>query len=349
MSNYLFVNSIPADVLGGGEKWNINIAKALKAEGYTVHLACRPGSKLQDAFSEFTSDIYTLNFGFDFNPASIFKLYRYIKAHKIDVIIGSFTKDISIAGIAGKLAGVSCIVFRNGFPVLQQKWKHKRLLPYFDKIITNSSKIKSLYTAYGWGLEKRIHVIYNGFIQPNQIEEIELERTKPILLGAGRFTSTKRFSVFLDVCAKVNSVRNIKVLLAGEGEEQDALEKRASELGLDIVFLGHQASILPYLNQTDIFLHCSANEGMPNVVMEAMYMGVPVVASNAGATDELVEHEKDGFVCLVDDKQAFVNCVLELLNHPEKADMFSEKGKLKVRTQFLFSHSFKRIKDVFGS
>jgi glycosyltransferase involved in cell wall biosynthesis len=332
--------------MGGGEKWNVNIARALSGEGVNVHLISRPNSKISQEFKHFTDHIYDLNFGFDFNPLSIWKVYKYIKQHNIETIVGSFTKDISIAGTAGKLAGLGKIVFRNGFPVLQKKWKHKLLVNKFTDIITNSTKIKSQYSSYNWGLENKTHVIYNGFNKPSSIDSLKINKSKPIIMGAGRLTSTKRFDVFLDVCQKVNDEIPIQIFIAGTGEGKSSLEKQAHKLNIDVTFLGHIESILPYLNHVDLFLHCSANEGMPNVVMESMFMGVPVVASNAGATDELIDHGTNGFISEIDNKDQFVTDTLELLRNNDIKETFSKNGKVKVLNDFIFQKNYEKVKLV---
>jgi len=343
----VFVSSIDPQVLGGGEKWNINTAKGLKEKGFEIHLVCRKTSRIADEFSKFTTHIFELEFGFDFYPITIYKLTKYFSKIKADVVICNFNKDVSIAGKAAKKANIKTVLFRNGFPLLQKKWKHKLILPFFDKIVTNSNKIKNLYATYDWDLSKKTHVIYNGFKPPEKIAPIKLDLDKPMILGAGRITATKSFDRFILIFEKLSKRIDVSAIIIGDGPEKENIQSMIAEKNLDIKCVGEQASIYPYLEHASLFLHCSGNEGMPNVLLEAMYMGVPVVASDAGATSELIIDGENGF-CIQDQSLvAYIEKILFVLRNENIANVFAESAKMTVKNQFDFDEYLKKIKQLF--
>ena len=348
MANVIvFVTSIDPKILGGGEKWNINTARSLCERGYQIHLICRPNSRIAAEFATFTSHIFEIEFGFDFYWPSVAKLKRYFKLNKADVVICNFNKDVSIAGKAAKKADVKTVLFRNGFPLLQKKWKHKLILPYFDKIITNSNKIKNLYASYDWDLSNKTEVIYNGFQSPVDIPHLEIDIDKPLILGAGRLTETKRFDRFIDIVEKVSKRFAVTAIIIGDGPERENIESLIKEKNLDITCVGEQVSIYPYLEHASLFLHCSENEGMPNVLLEAMFMGVPVVASDAGATDELITDGENGF-CITDQSLlAYIEKVLFILRNKNLAEMFTTSAKATLKTKFNFENYIKQIERLF--
>lgn len=315
-----FVSSVHETVLGGGEKWNINTGKMLKEKGYRILLISRNNSKISSEFKPFADMIIPFKFGFDFNPVSVSNARKILQQNNIDTVICNFNKDISIFGIAAHSINKR-VIFRNGFPLIKKKWKHKLLLNYFDLILTNSNDIKDQYASYNWDLEKKTIVLYNSFLKPDIDIKNELSRKNVYkIFGAGRLTSVKNFDLFIksiETCTKHGLP--VEGYIAGNGPEKEKLEKLSRDRGIKINFLGHIDNIYAQLSEMDIFLHCSKNEGMPNVIIEAMYCGLPVVASNAGATPELIEHGKHGFIVNNPDTEEYAGYIKQILNDPENS------------------------------
>lgn len=324
-------------------------AKALQEKGYQIALVARPNSKIIKKFREIDSEVFPLKFGSDFNPISILKLYKYFRKFENAYLILNFNKDVSIAGIAGRLAGAKKIIFRNGFPLIHNKLKHKMLLPFFDILLSNSRALVEHYRSYSWGLENKMKVIYNG-IETEASYERSYEKVSGqpyVVLGAGRLTRIKRFDVFIDIISRLNKIFPIHAIIAGDGPEIENLKLLSISLEADVEFLGQVPSIQHLLKNADIFLHTSRNEGVPNVVMEAMSCGIPVIATNAGGTNELVKDFVNGFLCEIDD--------IDGLTH--KLELFLQDSKLRknlgleacktIKSSFSFHHSIDQLEKLF--
>jgi len=347
----VFVNSIPANTFGGGEKWFSVLAGQLSQKKYRVGLIARPGSKLIEKFTRFDCDIYSLKFGSDFNPISIVKLFYYFKKIKPDVLFLNFNKDVSIAGLAGRLAGVRKIIFRNGFPIIQKKWQHRILMPLVDTIIVNSLALKRYYLSFNWNFASKIKVIYNGIEIPEE-KSVKVERTSEtpfIILGAGRLTRVKQFDLFIKIITQLKNEFPVKAVLAGEGSELENLKQLSKSLDADIEFVGHVNSLMPFLQQADILLHTSRNEGMPNVILEAMATGVPVVATNAGGTNEMIEDGENGFLCEVGAIQCLVEKMKLLITTSDLMKRFSRAGLKTVRQKFNLERTIEQVEQLINT
>src|SRR5882762_6139244 len=143
------------------------------------------------------------------------------------------------------------------------------------------------------------------------------------ILFAARLTEQKRPERFLHVVRKVTQLRpdlNIKGTVVGDGPLRPELEKLADSLGLTsehIEFLGEIGDLKPAYRQSDLLVLTSDWEGTPNVLLEAMGNGVPVVATRVGGIPEIVFHGENGFLTEAGDQDSVENLVLSLIENPE--------------------------------
>lgn len=106
------------------------------------------------------------------------------------------------------------------------------------------------------------------------------------------------------------------------------LEKRVSDAGLtqDVTFVGWRPDATVILSAVDLLVHASLSEGVPKAVIEAMALGIPVIATNVGGTGELVENELNGLLIEPQNTQALVAALVNLAGDPAKRRRFSEKS-----------------------
>jgi glycosyltransferase involved in cell wall biosynthesis len=137
------------------------------------------------------------------------------------------------------------------------------------------------------------------------------------LIAVGRLVEQKKLNLFLKMIARIRQRSRLIVRAAifGDGPEKAQLETLARELGLfpDVVqFKGIVPDMAAVYREADILVLTSDWEGTPNVVLEAMASGLPVVARRIGGVPEIIEHGKTGFLADSDDVDALANCLLVL-------------------------------------
>lgn len=181
-------------------------------------------------------------------------------------------------------------------------------------LVVPSSALREL--ALGWGIpDERITLVPNPVSAPAELPpRAELRRRHglegPTLVFAGRLAPQKALDVALDALARTPEVT---LLIAGDGPEESRLREHATELGLDgrVHFLGPQprAVVFELLRAADGALLTSEWENFPHMVVEALAVGTPVLATAVGGVGEIVRHEANGVLLPAGDVDAIAAAI----------------------------------------
>ncbi|HWR01703.1 MAG TPA: glycosyltransferase [Chlorobaculum sp.] len=345
--NILFINSIGRNKFGGGEKWMANAARGLTERGHSVVLASKKNSKILHYARQRGVKTEIFEIRGDFSPLTTMKIASWMKRHDTEILICNLNKDVRVAGLAARLIGKPLVLARHGMLLCSRKWKHKLTLTRLtDGIITNSVTIRKAYGEYGWFDSDFVKVIYNGLVIPDKVTPFDFASRFPgkkIIYSAGRLSEQKGFEYLIDAAAILRKKRNdLLFAVSGEGKLEEELKGRVRTLGLEdsFVFLGFASDIYPHLKGCDLFVLASLFEGMPNVVMEAMAMQTPVIATDVngarelmGATSESLDCET-GLIIPPKDPLAIAGAIEKIIDDPEILAAFGKAGHERVSRQF---------------
>jgi glycosyltransferase involved in cell wall biosynthesis len=173
---------------------------------------------------------------------------------------------------------------------------------------------------------------------PNVIDVVRFKHrqtrddTLPMIIGVGRLGPEKDFEFFLKVLAERRKLGGtpFRARLVGDGPMRKALHDLASKLGLldgTLEFCGKVADVAPLYQEADFLMLTSEREGTPNVVMEAMACGLPVVATAVGDVPELVQNGISGYVLKGGDMRGFLSSVETLLNDSVLCESMGRHGR----------------------
>jgi glycosyltransferase involved in cell wall biosynthesis len=204
-------------------------------------------------------------------------------------------------------------------------------LPSANRVVTVCQAFTGPLIASGVS-PSRLSVLHNSvspFLPPSP-QELEalalrfgLKPQETILLTVGRFSREKGHADLIEALAKLRAQRpeGWRAVLVGEGPELPRLQSLISryELSDRIVFAGFHSSIAPWLGLAGVFVLPSLSEGSPNVILEAMAAGVPIAATRAGGTPEIITHDRDALLSPVSDPTALANNIERLLAQPSLA------------------------------
>ena len=172
-----------------------------------------------------------------------------------------------------------------------------------------------------------------------------------LLVGAvGRLSAEKAFDVLVrSVGDLVRRGLDVRLVVAGEGNERARLEQLVRELGLrDRVFLpGWQADVKAVFEAMDVFALSSLREGLPNVVLEAMALEVPVVATRVNGVPRLVQDGRNGLLVTAGDKDGLTTALYGVLTNPDLRELFRRAGRRTVEGQYSFPTRMQRLKRVY--
>jgi len=198
-------------------------------------------------------------------------------------------------------------------PSRLRRWVMRRAFGAADAVIANSAEMSRFASIYYNSPSDRSHVVYNGV----DVERFGAhEPADGLRIGTiGRIEAQKNLDGFLAAAAIVARVRSdVHFLVYGKGSERERLQARVEEMGLGEVvhFAGTTDDVPGVLARFDQFWLTSDWEGTPNVVLEAMAAGVPVIATRVGGTPEVVLDGQSGILVDRGDMEAVAQASLRL-------------------------------------
>jgi len=157
-----------------------------------------------------------------------------------------------------------------------------------------------------------------------------------LVVHVSNFRPVKRVDVALEVFRLIRQTVRARFALIGDGPVRADIERRvaAHELGRDVVFLGEQQDLVPWLSIADLFLLPSAQESFGLAALEAMACEVPVVASNVGGLPEIVNNGITGFVCPPAAVQMMAERGIALLTDRDLRSAITTTAAEMVRTRY---------------
>jgi len=200
---------------------------------------------------------------------------------------------------AARAAGVRHIV--TGLRVADPRWWRaaieRAMTKSADRYICVSQSVAEFYRRRGFSAEKLV-VIPNGIetvrwrdTKPKPLSDLGIPQGRRLLLFVGRLDKQKGMDQFFqELPALFRDLPDHDLVLVGDGPQATALARSARRLGVQerVHFLGWQPDIPPIMAAADLLVLPSRWEGMPNVVLEAMAAGKPVIATQAEGTVELL-------------------------------------------------------------
>lgn len=219
------------------------------------------------------------------------------------------------ARIFGRLSGISYIISSNRG--LHSKQWERILWPLSIHTICNAEAIKEKLIAVHRVPANRISVVANG-VDSDLFSPIPEKKTPyPVLLFSGRLETVKDPLTAIKVFQLVHEeIPSATMVLAGNGKLTSELIQFVRQHSLEecITFLPGTIDVKRLLQESWVLLLSSLSEGSPNILIEAMSCGLPVVATKVGGISEIIEHGVNGYVVPPGNLTKFVESAILLLN-----------------------------------
>ncbi len=358
MKKVLFV----ASVAGHIKNFHTPYLKLFKDKGYTTYVAAnwtlKENEKIDFCDNFIQLPIERKPFSLK-NIKAIFKLKKLLKVEKFDIIHCHTPMGSVVARLAAKEArknGTRVIYtahgyhFYKGAPLINwllyypvEKW----LAKYTDTQITITQedfdlakkkfKIKDLNLVHGVGLdEEKFNILISDEEKENLKQELKIDDKSVVCTYVAELNKNKNQQLLIKAIKRLkDDNNNVTLLLVGKGRYEPKLLKLIKKMKLEenVKLLGYRSDIVKILSITDIYLASSLREGLPVNVMEAMYMGLPIIAVDNRGHRELVQHNENGFI--VEQNSAMENNMSNylnlLVNDKHLREKFGNDSKGKVR------------------
>lgn len=207
------------------------------------------------------------------------------------------------------------------------------------KVLAVSEAVREALVDRQGAVADRVEVIPAGVDQPDvdRLVGVLDPDHVPSVGTAGPLEAVKGLPYFLGAAQKVLAAgRDVEFLVAGAGPEEDNLRRLAGELGIrdHVTFLTNRPGFSDALAALDAFCLPSLQQGLGTIMLEAMSLGRPVIASAVGGVDSVVRDGETGLVVPPGDSGALARQILGLLDDPVRARALGEAGRQEVTARF---------------
>jgi len=286
------------------------------------------------------------------------KISGILKDLRADLLYMNNQPSSNLEGIiASKTAGVPALQ-HSRIETTLNSFEIKAVNQWLKKMICVSEGVRDNSIRQGIDKSKCV-VVYNGIdtetLPGMSNQDIKRKWGIPdgdILIGTvGSLLKRKRIKDLVEAFSLVINKTKcpVKCMIIGEGTERESLMAKVIEKNLvgSVIFTGFQTDAVSHVNAMDIFVMPSEKEGLPRVILEAMLMGKPVVASAVTGSSELVVDGKTGFLVPLGKSNAFADAILKLIDDSALKAKMGEAARERVIKNFPIKKYVEDVEKVF--
>jgi sugar transferase (PEP-CTERM/EpsH1 system associated) len=232
-----------------------------------------------------------------------------------------------------------------------------------DRVFTVSEEMKRYYAAATGLAEDRLEIVPDGVDTSVFRPDDSVRRRLRHELGFAENTFVAGCVARLDPIKNLRALLraaeiglekgiDVRVLLVGDGPERAALEthvERCPALRDRVRFAGEQANVIPWLNALDVFVLPSRFEGTSVALLEAMAVGVPVLASAVGGNPEVIEHERSGLLFAAGDAEMLASLLQRLSGDAALRTTLRSNARYRVEKRFSARHMLDCYSEIYSS
>ncbi|HMF92362.1 MAG TPA: glycosyltransferase [Candidatus Angelobacter sp.] len=227
------------------------------------------------------------------------------------------------------------------------------------RVLVNSQAVREQLVSRDHVAPEKVRVVYNAvdverFVgvkgTRNKLLPTIAERSKVIAVLANMYSRVKGHDCLISAARIVcEHEPDVIFLLIGDGPERPRLEAQARGAGLEknIVFIGRRTDVPDLLACCDLSVLPSENEAFPNALLESMSADLPVVATAAGGSKEIIENEVNGLLVPPGNREELAAAVLRLLRNPKLAKRMAHAGQEHVRKRFSFDRLMAELDQLY--
>jgi glycosyltransferase involved in cell wall biosynthesis len=309
-----------------------------------------------------------------------YKLYKFLIKEKPDIVHTHTPKAGTLGMLAAKLARVPHRLHTiAGLPLLEAKGMKRKLLDTVEKItyscathiLPNSYGLKSIILENNFTNPSKLKVIGNGssngidtsyfdiklFSDETRQElrkELNINENDIVFVFIGRMVKDKGLNELaqaFDELSKMNS--NCKLIFVGPREDHlDPLSPETEniiETNQQIVSVGFQQDVRPFLAIAHVLVHPSYREGFPNVVLQASSMKLPCIVTNINGSNEIIEHDTNGLIVPVKDFSSLKNAMENLIKNPENRLKMSKNSRPRIKKYYEREFVWKELLNFYNN
>jgi len=328
---------------GGAEKIVARCATGLPREKYGIQAAALRGQSQAAARDLARAGIPThdLAMAWKTDVRVVARLARLLRRERIQILFTFMFHPTLLGRLVGRACGVPVRLSSErimGWEGIGRRLLNRWTVPLATHVVAVSDRVAT-HAAREFRIPAdRLTTIPNG-VDLDHFRPVRRggEAARPVIGCTARLHAKNDHATLLRAFALVNARwPDVRLLLVGRGPEEARLRGLTHTLGISsrVHFLGEQADVAPSLQQLDLYVQSSVAEGIPNSVLEAMAVGLPVVATSVGGTPEIVVDGETGLLVPPGNPPALAEAMLTLLADRERVEAFGRAGRARVEAHF---------------
>ncbi len=349
----------PALIHGGIQRVFLNLASGFLELGFAVDLVqATSDGNLRD---QVPAGVRLIDLNASRALTSIVPLVRYLRRARPDAMISGAIQTNLVATWVKRFTGLPSrliVTEHNTISVIAKNARTMRarltpllvrtFYPWADAVVAVSQGSASdLAAVMRIPKRQQVRVIYNPIIGADfwkraaepLLDEAFLSDPRPVVLAVGRLHYQKDYPTLLRAFSRLREVLEARLLFLGDGDDRNALQDLATSLGLQdsVTFKGNVANPLPYMKHSAVLASSSIFEALPTVLIEALAMGLPIVATDAPTGPaEILGNGAYGTLVPVRDAPALAKALCKLIqegsgrtNHKKALDRFRSERAIQ--------------------
>lgn len=288
------------------------------------------------------------------------KIEKKIKNEKYDIVIDYSSNLLKYDNFDIKIPVFAWIHFSLTFGeklTLEKIKKYKKQYKKYSKIFAITRVMKEEFINKVGIDEKKVELVYNPIdlkLIEKKAENVEKKYENYLkqdyFLQVSRLTQQKQPEHLVDIYYKLKQAGiKEKLYFIGDGEKKEIIKQKIKEYNLenDIILLGQIENPYPFFKSAKLFVHTAKYEGLPTVLLESLALGTPVVSYDCptGPRDILGKNSEYGELISLNDKDMFVEKVLELMNSKEKYEKYKNLSLIRAN-DFSMENNKVKLKEL---
>lgn len=346
---------IASNSMGGPEKQLLHHARNMRSAKYDIVLGSFQDNSEVPEFVSLAGrcGIETVSIPGGMRPGLVEDLARYLRQHDIDMVCAHGKKANVIGHFAAKHADIPFVPFVHGYA---EEQCHFTVYDRLERtVLTRSPQVVCTSRAQARGLARARRgrlaplVIQNAVLPPRECDIAQPrgpDRTnfgsngRSFVFGTvGRLNREKGHRFLLDAFAQLLAAlpeKPIELLVLGEGPEEASLRAQARKLGLDsrVCFAGCRQKATSWIKAADCVVSPAVGGGVPNAVLEAMFLGVPVIATSIADLPDLIQSGDTGILVDPESPSSLADAMKKMVRFPEMRKQFAYAAKRHVSHNF---------------
>lgn len=351
---------------GGAETKLLELVKHMDTQRFeTTVISLGLGREIEELFLELNCRVLTFQRKRQFDFGLLRRIRRFIRDEEIDVVMTTLFYADVIGALAGHKGGAKGVfswetISSPKWLVPHRFWAYRYAIRRADKVISVSKATaewlvekrkvdpqKIMIIPYGVNLDK-----FNPKIKSVTRQDIGVNKDDVVIGQVSRLTEQKGHTYLIDAAPRiVAEVPNVKFVLVGDGPLRSSLEAQIRDRGMQdyFILLGFRQDVPELLPLFDVFTLPSLYEGLPNVVLEAMACGLPIVATPVDGTKEAVVHQKTGYLVPVGDTLELSEKLISVCSNDALRLRLGLAGRGRVEDDFSLDGQVRKFEKLYES